>query len=317
MRTTKVICLVSLLAISTSWQALAECPSELTKVEKAVRSGSLQEAEAAAQAVGNSGMCEVSEQEAADAYLSQAQLQQARKIDPALRDARAAALVQQAAGRDKYWRAWEAQGRIQRSRNDFRGATESFQSAINLIALASNASAGPWKNLNLASAVEIAALAREADEAKHLAASGPQAVLVTAKPDRAGNPGGVFSAALNRGAVGVRVPAPILFEYDSAALTKMGEDAAKELTEYLRKQKPNVITVVGHTDHAGSEAYNLDLSKRRAAAVVEFLKGQNISARMTAIGKGFSEPRKLSEDTTYTQAQIDQLNRRVEFDWNR
>jgi len=140
---------------------------------------------------------------------------------------------------------------------------------------------------------------------------------VTAKPDRAGNPGGVFSSALNRGAVGIRVPAPILFEYDSAALTKVGEDAAKELADFLRKQKPNVITVVGHTDHVGGEAYNLDLSKRRAAAVVEFLKGQSISARMTAVGKGFSEPRKLSEDVTYSQAQIDQLNRRVEFDWNR
>ncbi|WP_454622374.1 OmpA family protein [Bradyrhizobium cenepequi] len=67
------------------------------------------------------------------------------------------------------------------------------------------------------------------------------------------------------------------------ALTKIGEDAANELAEFLRTQKPNVITVVGHTDHVGGEAYNLDLSKRRAAAVVEFLKGQNISARMTAV----------------------------------
>ncbi|WP_455153281.1 hypothetical protein [Bradyrhizobium cenepequi] len=216
MRSTKVICLASLLAVLTPFQALAECPSDLAKVENAMRSGSVQETEAAARAVDNSAMCEVSEQEAADAYLSQAQLQQARKIDPTLRDVRAIALVQQAAGRDKYWRAWQAQGRIQRSRNDFKGATESFQSAINLVALASNASAGAWRNMNLASSVEIATLTHEADEAKHLAASGPQAVLVTAKPDRAGNPGGVFSSALNRGAVGVRVPAPILFEYDSA-----------------------------------------------------------------------------------------------------
>lgn len=43
------------------------------------------------------------------------------------------------------------------------------------------------------------------------------------------------------------------------------------------KQQPELNGVVGHTDATGSEQHNMDLSKRRAEAVVEFLTSeQNI-----------------------------------------
>src|SRR5262249_13364435 len=99
-------------------------------------------------------------------------------------------------------------------------------------------------------------------------------------------------------------------------LTAIGTDAAQQMIDFLKQRGPKSITVVGHTDHVGSEAYNLDLSKRRATTIAILLKDKGITARITAVGKGFLEPWKLSEGATYDQSEIDKLNRRVEFNWN-
>ncbi|MCF8363069.1 MAG: OmpA family protein [Prolixibacteraceae bacterium] len=59
----------------------------------------------------------------------------------------------------------------------------------------------------------------------------------------------------------------------------MKEKSESTLTEIalLMKQQPELNGVVGHTDATGSEQHNMDLSKRRAEAVVEFLTSeQNI-----------------------------------------
>ena len=49
---------------------------------------------------------------------------------------------------------------------------------------------------------------------------------------------------------------------------------------------------MGHTDGAGPELYNQQLSERRAAAVKAYLvgKGQIEEARLTAVGFGKSKP---------------------------
>lgn len=295
--------------------ALADCPADLAKVERAMQSPSLQDMEAAARQVNDSLVCAPWEQDKANALLSTRLIAEARKIDPALKQPQAAALIEKAAQPAVDWRSLELKGRLQRAAGKFREATESFQQAINLIAVsgARDAPAGAWKNE--ATRAERANLAAQADEAKHLAAAGPQGVLVAAASDRAGNPGGVFSAAVDRGAVGVKVPVPVLFEFNSAQLTNVGKQAAAEFASFLKGRDPKSITVTGHTDRVGSEAYNMDLSKRRAATVASFLKDNGVAGTIATAGKGFAEPWKVSEGATYTQAQIDELNRRVEFDW--
>jgi outer membrane protein OmpA-like peptidoglycan-associated protein len=297
--------------------ALAACSAELADIEVAARSAPWQDTDALVQKVEYSITCEPWEQFKAKALLSSQLLAEARKIDPKLKDPAAIALVEKAATLAADWRALELKGRIHRAANKFESATGAFQMAINLIAdwdnKKSEAPAGASKND--ATKAERANLVAEADEAKHLAASG-QGVLVLASTDRAGNPGGVLSAAMQRGAVGVRVPAPILFEFNSAQFTKIGTDAAQEIVAFLKKRGPASITVTGHTDRVGTETYNIDLSKRRAATVAAFLKDNGIGAKIVTVGKGFSEPWKLSDSASYTQAQIDELNRRVEFDWN-
>lgn len=294
--------------------AAAECPSELANIEKAAQSASLQDVEGMVRQAGTSRTCEPWEKRKANALLSTRLVAEARKIDPALKRAEAAALIERAAKPAVEWRSLELLGRMQASARNYRDATQSFQAAINLIAVSGTEAPGAWKNE--ASKTEIATLRAEADEAKMLAASGPKGVLVAASTDRAGNPGGVFSAVLERGAVGTRVPAPIRFEFDSAKLTSLGSEAAQEMATYLKGRDPKSITITGHTDHVGSESYNMDLSKRRAAAVAAFLKDNGVTARLVTVGKGFAEPWKTSPGSSYSQAEIDELNRRVEFDWN-
>ncbi len=69
------------------------------------------------------------------------------------------------------------------------------------------------------------------------------------------------------------------------------------------------IRVEGHTDNVGGQAYNMDLSTRRAKAVVEELVARGIArARLTPAGYGFSRPI-ASNATAFGRTK----NRRVEF----
>ena len=68
------------------------------------------------------------------------------------------------------------------------------------------------------------------------------------------------------------------------------------------------MEVVGHTDEIASEAYNLGLSKRRAAAVKDWLVKNGVDAkRINAKGMGKTQP-VASNKTEEGRAQ----NRRVE-----
>lgn len=315
MRTVTAIAIGAALLAVVSMPARAACLAEVAKVEQTMQSASLQDAEAAVKQVHGSLTCEPWEELKADALLATRLIAEARKIDPTLKHPQAAILIERAAQPAVEWRSLDLRGRQLRAAGKFREATDAFQQAINLVAIsgAPGTPAGAWKNE--ASKDERANLARQADETKHLAASS-QGVLVAAATDRAGNPGGVFSPAIDRGAVGLRVPVPILFEYDSAKLTRIGTEAAQEFVSFLKAREPKSITVTGHTDRVGGEAYNMDLSKRRAAIVAAFLKEAGVNGRIVTVGKGFSEPWKISDGADYTQSQIDELNRRVEFDWN-
>jgi outer membrane protein OmpA-like peptidoglycan-associated protein len=84
----------------------------------------------------------------------------------------------------------------------------------------------------------------------------------------------------------------------------------KELADVLTKYADIKIKIVGHTDSDGTDAANLELSKKRAAAVKEALaKDFSIdAARMETDGKGESES--VGDNKTKEgKAQ----NRRVEF----
>jgi len=106
----------------------------------------------------------------------------------------------------------------------------------------------------------------------------------------------------------VKFDSGILFDFDSANLKGPAKDNVKSLAASLEKYPDTEIKVIGHTDNKGTEAYNMGLSERRAAAVKAFAVTQGVPAsRLTTIGKGFSEP--IADNSTDAGRAA---NRRVE-----
>lgn len=101
----------------------------------------------------------------------------------------------------------------------------------------------------------------------------------------------------------------VSFDFDSARIKPTFEPTLNRLAEVLKTYDKTIVHVVGFTDNKGTTAYNLDLSKRRAEAVVGYLDRNGVSgSRLRVEGRGESEPR----DTNATEAGR-QLNRRVEI----
>jgi outer membrane protein OmpA-like peptidoglycan-associated protein len=104
------------------------------------------------------------------------------------------------------------------------------------------------------------------------------------------------------GVVGFRIN----FAFDSAALPVSGRGFVDRIAELMKDTPDLRLRVEGHTDSTGTPDYNLELSKRRALAVAEYLVDHGIAAdRFVLVGKGMSEP--LTEDAA------DPRNRRVQF----
>ena len=129
---------------------------------------------------------------------------------------------------------------------------------------------------------------------------------------RSGAPGGLAAANI-RGFAIERVPVPITFHTDTAELTEQGLRAAADMAEHLKVQKPERIAIAGHTDPRGAEAYNLDLSRRRAEAVARYLREQGFAGQVEVMAKGETERFPVDAQSTYTREQRWQMDRRVEL----
>lgn len=90
----------------------------------------------------------------------------------------------------------------------------------------------------------------------------------------------------------VELASDVLFAFDSAELAPDAETALRRTAELAAGAARGQITVTGHTDSMGGDAYNLDLSKRRAEAVAQWLatSGKVPSVRLKSEGRGESEP---------------------------
>ena len=104
-------------------------------------------------------------------------------------------------------------------------------------------------------------------------------------------------------AVGFRIN----FAFNSDAIPAVYGVFLDRIAALMKEETQVRIQIEGHTDAAGSDAYNLDLSRRRALAVAEYLvQRQGIEPdRLSVEGKGKSEP--LLADP------YDPRNRRVQF----
>lgn len=102
----------------------------------------------------------------------------------------------------------------------------------------------------------------------------------------------------------------IYFAFNSAEIKPTSEPVLAEIARFLKEHPGVKLYVVGHTDNVGSLEYNLDLSLRRAQAVVEALVARYGIARdrLKAFGLGPLAPI-ASNRTEQGRAK----NRRVEL----
>ncbi len=92
-----------------------------------------------------------------------------------------------------------------------------------------------------------------------------------------------------------RVALDIKFEYDSDQLTARAKQTLQSLGKALNsdKLKGSTFILEGHTDAVGTEAYNLDLSERRAKAAGKYLQTACNVTNAKLIVKSYGESRPL------------------------
>lgn len=84
----------------------------------------------------------------------------------------------------------------------------------------------------------------------------------------------------------------LVFSFDNAGIEdNKSFDDVMNLSDFMQKYPVYHATIIGHTDNAGPAAYNVKLSKRRAALVVDMLVNDGVDAkRLSSDGRGESEP---------------------------
>jgi outer membrane protein OmpA-like peptidoglycan-associated protein len=108
----------------------------------------------------------------------------------------------------------------------------------------------------------------------------------------------------------VTLAGDFLFDTDSSTLKPGAYAKLNKIAGVLNNDPSTQIVVKGHTDSRGSEAYNMQLSQRRAEAVKNALIQAGVSpTRVSPVGYGESQPL-VSENTPAAWQQ----NRRVEIE---
>jgi peptidoglycan-associated lipoprotein len=83
----------------------------------------------------------------------------------------------------------------------------------------------------------------------------------------------------------------IFFDFDDAALKADAKATLKDKADYM-KANPNVnVTIEGHCDERGTEAYNLALGERRAQSIKTFMVNAGIDkSRLNTVSYGKEKP---------------------------
>ncbi len=102
----------------------------------------------------------------------------------------------------------------------------------------------------------------------------------------------------------------LLFDFDSAVINKKDVTDLDQVAKVFKSQPDLKVTVEGHADSTGPEAYNQTLSERRAQAVAKWLVDNAgvMSNHLNVVGYGEMKPA-FPNDTPGGRAK----NRRVQF----
>jgi outer membrane protein OmpA-like peptidoglycan-associated protein len=105
------------------------------------------------------------------------------------------------------------------------------------------------------------------------------------------------------------MPSNITFATESSTVKPDFEAVLKSVAVVLAEFDKTILEVTGHTDSTGSDAFNMQLSERRAQAVANVLQANEV-AYARILTQGFGESRPIADNGTVEgRAQ----NRRVEL----
>lgn len=218
-------------------------------------------------------------------------------------------LLEEAERPQVLWQASATLGDVRFGERRFVEAAQAFDRAIEIVKNEALTPTPPSK-------FDIDGLFERGGQARLLAANGPTEksakFVKTARNQRDGRLGGIYSPSV-RGIIPRAIPIPITFEFAKTTLTSVGELAARELVTAVKEQQPAQIRLIGHTDVRGTAEVNLKLSQERAETVASFLRENGIDAKVETIGKGSTEPMRLTDTSGLSQDDIYALNRRVEW----
>lgn len=101
----------------------------------------------------------------------------------------------------------------------------------------------------------------------------------------------------------------IFFDFDKSTLKAASFPELNRIVSVMNERSGMQIQIAGHADATGSEAYNLNLSERRAKAVVQYLQEKGIADNRISV-VFFGEQNPVAPNTTPDGRR---KNRRVEF----
>lgn len=113
---------------------------------------------------------------------------------------------------------------------------------------------------------------------------------VVVRPTTASSPAVVPLLALQLLLNQVLAKSSIEFEPKSAVITVKGQVVLDQIIVLLQKAPDTPIEIAGHTDTVGEAESNMQLSRRRAEAVKEYLTSHGLTNPFTPIGYGSTRP---------------------------
>lgn len=109
--------------------------------------------------------------------------------------------------------------------------------------------------------------------------------------------------------VTIRLAGSVLFDFDSDVVRPDAAGALAEVVGVIQAYASRPVRIEGHTDSIASEAYNQDLSERRAKAVRNWLEAHGVTSQRLST-RGYGETKPVADNGT---AAGRQRNRRVEI----
>lgn len=107
----------------------------------------------------------------------------------------------------------------------------------------------------------------------------------------------------------LRMPADVSFATNQATIDPRFYATLDDVAAVLNRYDQSIVDIIGHADSDGAEDYNLDLSRRRASSVAQYLVSRNVLPdRLYVDGRGESAP--IASNAT---AEGKAMNRRVEI----